>query len=159
MMLAGGASMVYHFMSDEDIDRIMKHPQVGIASDSSVLTHGRGRAAPARLRQQRARAGRIRARAQSDHARGGGAQDDVAPRGAVPVRRSRTDRAKATSPTSWSSIRATVGDAATFDKPHAYARGIPHVLVNGVPVVRSGEHTGAKPGQALTLPKSQSPKR
>ncbi len=42
MMLAGGASMVYHFMSDEDIDRIMKHPQVGIASDSSVLTMGEG---------------------------------------------------------------------------------------------------------------------
>ena len=42
MMLTGGASMVYHFMSDEDIDRIMKHPQVGIASDSSVLTMGEG---------------------------------------------------------------------------------------------------------------------
>ena len=29
MMLAGGASMVYHFMSDDDIERIMRHPQVG----------------------------------------------------------------------------------------------------------------------------------
>ena len=26
MMLAGGASMVYHFMSDEDVERIMRHP-------------------------------------------------------------------------------------------------------------------------------------
>ncbi len=55
--------------------------------------------------------------------------------------------------------RATVGDAATFDQPHAYARGIPHVLVNGVPVIRSGEHTGAKPGMALVLAKPRSPRR
>ena len=31
MMLAGGASMVYHFLSDDDVDRIMKHPHVAIA--------------------------------------------------------------------------------------------------------------------------------
>ena len=42
MMLAGGASMVYHFMSDDDVDRIMKHPHVAIASDSSLLTMGEG---------------------------------------------------------------------------------------------------------------------
>ena len=42
MMIAGGASMVYHFMSDEDVDRIMRHPHVAIASDSSVLTVGDG---------------------------------------------------------------------------------------------------------------------
>ena len=30
MMLAGGASMVYHFMSDDDVERIMRHPQVGV---------------------------------------------------------------------------------------------------------------------------------
>ena len=34
MMLEGGASMVYHFMSDDDVDRIMRHPQVAFASDS-----------------------------------------------------------------------------------------------------------------------------
>ena len=45
---------------------------------------------------------------------------------------------------------ATVGDAATFENPHAYPRGIPHVVVNGVPVVRKGEHTGAKAGVTLT---------
>ena len=26
LMLAGGASMVYHFMSDDDVERIMRHP-------------------------------------------------------------------------------------------------------------------------------------
>ena len=27
-MLGGGASMVYHFMGDDDIARIMRHPMV-----------------------------------------------------------------------------------------------------------------------------------
>ena len=31
----------------------------------------------------------------------------------------------------------------------AYASGIPHVLVNGLFVVRDGKHTGQRPGQVL----------
>jgi N-acyl-D-amino-acid deacylase len=42
-----------------------------------------------------------------------------------------------------------VADRATFQGPHQYAAGIEHVLVNGVPVVRDGEHTGALPGRVL----------
>jgi N-acyl-D-amino-acid deacylase len=44
---------------------------------------------------------------------------------------------------------ATVKDEATFDNPHQYASGIPHVIVNGVSVVENGAHTGARPGRAL----------
>jgi N-acyl-D-amino-acid deacylase len=44
---------------------------------------------------------------------------------------------------------ATIADVATFEDPHRYARGVRHVLVNGVPVIRDGEHTGEKPGRAL----------
>jgi N-acyl-D-amino-acid deacylase len=33
--------------------------------------------------------------------------------------------------------------------PHAYAEGIDYVLVNGVPVIEEGEHTGALPGRVL----------
>ena len=47
---------------------------------------------------------------------------------------------------------ATVADRATYDQPHQYAVGVRHVLVNGVPVLRDGEHTGAKPGRALKGP-------
>jgi N-acyl-D-amino-acid deacylase len=39
-------------------------------------------------------------------------------------------------------------DQATFEKPHQYPLGIPHVWVNGVPVIRGGEHTGARPGRS-----------
>jgi N-acyl-D-amino-acid deacylase len=47
---------------------------------------------------------------------------------------------------------ATIADRATFDKPHQYAVGMKHVFVNGVQVLKDGEHTGAKPGRALAGP-------
>ncbi|HYG59313.1 MAG TPA: amidohydrolase family protein, partial [Symbiobacteriaceae bacterium] len=43
----------------------------------------------------------------------------------------------------------TIIDRATFTDPHQYAAGVPYVIVNGVPVVEQGEHTGAGPGKAL----------
>ncbi len=47
---------------------------------------------------------------------------------------------------------ATIADHATFDKPHQYATGMKHVFVNGVQVIKDGEHTDAKPGRALWGP-------
>lgn len=46
----------------------------------------------------------------------------------------------------------TVANRATFDEPHQYSTGVRHVLVNGVPVLRDGEHAGAKPGRAVWGP-------
>lgn len=43
----------------------------------------------------------------------------------------------------------TVCDRATFEEPIQTSVGIRHVLVNGVPVVRNGAVTGARPGRAL----------
>jgi N-acyl-D-amino-acid deacylase len=47
---------------------------------------------------------------------------------------------------------ATITDHATFEKPHQYATGVKHVFVNGVQVIKDGEHTGAKPGRTLWGP-------
>jgi N-acyl-D-amino-acid deacylase len=47
---------------------------------------------------------------------------------------------------------ATIADHATFEKPHQYSVGVKHVFVNGVQVLKDGEHTGAKPGRALWGP-------
>jgi N-acyl-D-amino-acid deacylase len=47
---------------------------------------------------------------------------------------------------------ATIADRATFEKPNQYAVGMKHVFVNGVQVLKDGEHTGAKPGRALWGP-------
>jgi N-acyl-D-amino-acid deacylase len=47
---------------------------------------------------------------------------------------------------------ATIADKATYREPHQYAVGVKHVFVNGVQVLKDGEHTGAKPGKALWGP-------
>jgi N-acyl-D-amino-acid deacylase len=43
----------------------------------------------------------------------------------------------------------TIQDHATFENPRQYATGVSEVWVNGVAVIRGGEHTGAKPGRMV----------
>jgi N-acyl-D-amino-acid deacylase len=47
---------------------------------------------------------------------------------------------------------AAIQDRATFDRPHQYATGVVHLFVNGVQVLRDGEHTGARPGRVVRGP-------
>lgn len=47
---------------------------------------------------------------------------------------------------------ATIADHATFEQPKQYATGVSDVFVNGVQVLRGGEHTGAKPGRVVRGP-------
>jgi N-acyl-D-amino-acid deacylase len=44
---------------------------------------------------------------------------------------------------------AKIADHATFEKPHQYSTGMVHVFVNGVQVLKNGEHTDAKPGRVV----------
>jgi N-acyl-D-amino-acid deacylase len=44
---------------------------------------------------------------------------------------------------------ATIIDHATYEDPHRYPSGISTVIVNGIVVVESGQHTGALPGRVL----------
>ena len=140
--------MVYHLMSDEDVDRIMKYPQVGIASDSSVLTpgegvpHPRGYGNTARVLGEYVRKRHVIS-----------LQEAVRKMTSLPAEHFRFARRGLLKSGYAADITvfdaATVADAATFEKPHAYALGIPYVLVNGVIVVRNGEQTSARPGQVL----------
>ena len=47
---------------------------------------------------------------------------------------------------------ATIKDNATFETPQNYSTGMVHVFVNGVLVLKDGEHTGALPGRAVRGP-------
>ncbi len=154
MMLAGGASMVYHLMSEDDVNRIMRHPQVGIASDSSVLTMGDGIPHP--------RGYGNNARVLGEYVRNRHVipiEEAVRKMTSLPAEHFKFDRrglVKAGYAGDLTLFDANaVADAATFEKPHAFAAGIPYVLVNGVVVVRRGEQTAALPGQVL---KSSPPK-
>jgi N-acyl-D-amino-acid deacylase len=148
MLLAGGASMVYHFMSDADVERIMRHPYVGLASDAGVLVlgngvpHPRGYGNNARVLGEYVRTRKVLT-----------LEEAVRKMTSLPARHFRlADRGLVQAGYAADLVvfdPATVADAATFEKPHAYATGIPHVLVNGVLVVRDGAHTGATPGVTL----------
>jgi N-acyl-D-amino-acid deacylase len=153
MIMAGGATMVYHFMSDEDVDRIMRHPQVGVASDASVLTLGDGVPHPRGYGNNARVLGRyVRMRHVIT------LEEAVRKMTSLPAAHFRLGR-RGVVGEGWAADLvlfdpAQVADTATFEKPHGYAAGIPHVIVNGVLVVRNGEHTGAKPGQVLTIEKT-----
>jgi N-acyl-D-amino-acid deacylase len=148
MMLAGGASMVYHFMSDDDVDRIMRHPYVGVASDSSVLAPGEGTPHP--------RGYGNNARVLGEYVRARHVirlEEAVRKMTSLPAEHFRfEDRGLIRNGYAADIVvfdPKGVGDAATFEKPHAFAVGIPFVFVNGVAVVEKGQHTGARPGQPL----------
>ncbi|MFZ2237663.1 MAG: amidohydrolase family protein [Dokdonella sp.] len=47
---------------------------------------------------------------------------------------------------------ATIVDHASYEQPMQYATGVIDVFVNGVQVLRDGEHTGATPGQVVHGP-------
>jgi len=47
---------------------------------------------------------------------------------------------------------AAIADHATYDRPQQFATGVSDVFVNGVQVLRAGEHTGATPGQVVRGP-------
>ena len=148
MMLAGGASMVYHFMSDTDIDRIMRHPFVGVASDGSVQTPGSGMPHP--------RSYGNNVRVLGDYVRRRKViplEEAIRKMTSLPARHFRfADRGLIKTGYAADLVLfnpETVGDTATFEKPHGFAAGVPHVFVNGVAVVKNGEHTDARPGQVL----------
>jgi N-acyl-D-amino-acid deacylase len=44
---------------------------------------------------------------------------------------------------------ARIADHATYAAPHAYATGVSHVFVNGVPVISDGAHTNTAPGRFI----------
>ena len=148
MMLAGGASMVYHFMSDDDVHRIMKHPHVGFASDSGVLTFGAGVPHP--------RGYGNNARVLGEYVRNRKVitlEEAVRKMTSLPAQHFRfADRGLVRETYAADLVifdPATIADTATFEKPHGYAAGIPYVIVNGAVVILKGEHTGAKPGVPL----------
>lgn len=148
MLMAGGASMVYHFMGDDDIARILRHPMVSIASDSGLNTFGEGVPHP-RGYGNAVRALGLYARERKVIS----LEEAVRKMTSLPADqfgfadRGRIATGKAADLVIFDA--ATVGDVATYAAPHAYPAGIAHVIVNGTLVVSNGQQTDARPGQVL----------
>jgi N-acyl-D-amino-acid deacylase len=145
MVQAGGASMVYHFMRDDDVERIMRDPFVAVASDAGVIEPGRGVPHP--------RGYGNNARVLGEYVRERGVltlEEAVRRMTSLPARHFRiADRGELRVGSAADLVvfdPAAVRDTATFDRPHAYPDGFRFVLVNGVVVMRDQAHTGARPG-------------
>jgi N-acyl-D-amino-acid deacylase len=149
LMLGGGATMVYHIMAEEDVTRIMRHPWVAFASDSGVLVPGEGVPHP------RGYGNNVRVLGEYVRSRHVlRLEEAVRKMTSLPAQHFRFDRRGLIKVGYAADIALfdarTVSETATFEKPHAFAAGVPYVLVNGVVVVRNGQHTGARPGDVLT---------
>jgi len=148
MLRAGGASMVYHFMAEEDIARIASDPHVAFASDGSLTVPEQGMPHP------RSYGNAVRVLARYVRERGVLTIEEAIRRmTSLPAGHFRfADRGLIKEGHAADIVvfdARTVRDAATYEKPHAYAEGLPYVLVNGVVVVRNGEHAGARSGTIL----------
>ncbi len=149
MLRAGGASMVYQFMADDDITRILTHPMVSIASDSGLNTLGRGVPHP-RGYGNAVRALGLYVREKRVIT----LEEAVRKMTSLPASQFGFTTRGTIAPGFAADLvifdEATVTDRATYDKPHQYPDGLGDVLVNGIPVVTRGAQTTARPGQIVT---------
>jgi N-acyl-D-amino-acid deacylase len=145
-------SFVGHAMSPQNVERLLRHPLVMVGSDGSSMAPV-GKAAEARPHP---RSYGTFARVLGFYARERGAFDlptAVRKMTSLPADqigladRGRVARGKKADLVAFDA--AKVRDTATFDDPHRFPEGISLVVVNGVPVVERGAHTGARPGRVL----------
>jgi N-acyl-D-amino-acid deacylase len=144
----GSASGVFHGMNEEDLSTFMRHPNTMIACDSGLrkfgegVPHPRGYGNNARVLGRYVRELKVLR-----------LEDAIRKMSSLPANTFQLKGRGELREGNWADIVVfdpdKVSDPATYNDPHHYAVGIPHVLVNGVPVVRNSEYTGAKPGRGL----------
>jgi N-acyl-D-aspartate/D-glutamate deacylase len=148
MYEAGGASMVYHSMNEDDVQRIMREPFTMVASDSGVreldegVPHPRGYGNNVRVLGHYVRELKLLS-----------LEDAIRKMTSLPAQTfGFRDRGLIREGFAADLVifdDKTVADRATFEKPHQYPIGISHVIVNGELVVSSETVTTARPGMAL----------
>jgi N-acyl-D-amino-acid deacylase len=144
----GGASMVYHTMNEDDVQRIMKEPFTMVASDSGVRRLGEGVPHP---------------RGYGDNARVLGRyvrelkvitlEDAIRKMTSLPAQTfGMRDRGQIREGFAADIVifdDSKITDKATFENPHQYAEGFTSVIVNGKLVFDGSSMTGAMPGMPI----------
>jgi N-acyl-D-amino-acid deacylase len=148
----GSVSLIGHGMNPENVEKVLRHPLVMIGSDGSSMAPT-GRAAQARPHPRSYGAFARVLGYYTRERRLFGLEEAVRKMTSMPADqvglrdRGRIARGMKADLVAFSA--ASIRDEATFEDPHRYAGGIPHVFVNGVAVVERGQPTGARPGRAL----------
>jgi len=155
MMAQGGAGMVYHSMSMEDVERIMRYPNTAVASDGGIREFGVGMPHP--------RSYGTNARVLAEFVRERKVlplEDAIRRMTSLPARtfgfedRGLLREGFAADLVLFDPDR--VQDKATYQQPHQYTEGFDYVVVNGTIMVEEGQLTDARPGRILrpsTIPK------
>jgi N-acyl-D-amino-acid deacylase len=152
LLLAGGAQLVLHKMSDQDVERIFKQPFTMVASDAGVIDaegagvpHPRGFGNNARVLGVYVRDKRLV-----------GLEEAIRKMSSLPAQTFRLWDRGLLRPGMAADVvifdEKTVAERATFEQPKQYAAGIDYVIVNGQIVIEKGSHSGAKPGRILRAP-------
>jgi N-acyl-D-amino-acid deacylase len=148
MYAAGGAGMVYHGMSEPDVQNIMREPFTIIASDSGVRRYGEGAPHPRGYGNN----ARVLARYVRElHLLT--LEDAIRKMTSLPAQTFRlADRGLLREGFAADIVifdEAVISDRATYAAPHQYPSGISYVFVNGQEVFAEGQMTQARPGAAL----------
>ena len=146
---------IYFLMSEDNLRRQLKLPWVSFCSDEGSLApegvflkssiHPRAYGNVARLLGRYVRDEKVTP-----------LEAAIRRLSSLPAANLKLDRRGALRPGYFADIvifdPATIRDHATFEQPHQYATGVRDVFVNGVQVLKDGDHTGAKPGQVVRGP-------
>ena len=148
MMSKGGASMVFHGMSEDDVRRIMQYPYNMFASDASIRVfnqgapHPRGYGTNARILSKYVREQKVLL-----------LEEAVRRMTSLPAQKfGLKDRGLLREGFAADLVvfdEKEVADLSTYTQPHAYSKGFRYVLVNGKIVVDEGKHTGERSGKTL----------
>jgi N-acyl-D-amino-acid deacylase len=144
----GNVRAIYHTMSEEDVVRILKHQATMIASDGDVPQFGKDSPHPraygtfARVLGRYVREQKVLS-----------LEEAVRKMTSMPAARVGLRDRGIIRPGMKADVvvfdPATIGDRATYEKPHQYAVGVSHVFVNGTAVIDDGKVTAARPGRVL----------
>jgi N-acyl-D-amino-acid deacylase len=147
----GECLAIFHAISEEDLQRILKHPATMVASDGGIPVFGQASPHPrsygtfVRVLGRYARELKVVT-----------LEDAVRKMSGYPAKRlGLKDRGLLKE-----GLKAdlvvfdpnTVRDTATFAQPHQYAEGVSLVVVNGEVVFEDGKMTAARPGRVLYGP-------
>ncbi len=150
LMLAGGAQMVFHGMSEDDVRLILQYPFSMIGADGGVQTgrgvpHPRSYGTNARVLGKYVREEKLIS-----------LEDAVRRMTSLAAQKFQLkDRGLLREGFAADIVifdEKTVADRATFENPHQFSAGFQAVIVNGQVVVEDGKHTGVRPGSTLKGP-------
>jgi dihydroorotase/N-acyl-D-amino-acid deacylase len=151
---SGGCQAIYHAISEEDVERIMKYPFAMIGSDGEVPQFGVGYPHP----RSYGTFARVLARyVRERHTIS--LEDAVHKMSGLPAQRLKLYDRGLIRPGMKADIvvfdPATAEDKATFEQPHQYAVGFKYVVVNGKALIADSQLTKDRSGRILYGPAKQ----